>query len=101
MKHIICFPIKFKSERCDNRQKIQKLQELIQSNQAALEGVKQFWDRIANYSQIERIMKEVLHALVDYILVYPAIRNGKEHTQYIEICYLYVGKVAQKNNPTA
>ena len=92
---------KFKSERSDNCQKIQKLQERIQRSQSIIDGVKQFWDAIAHYSQIDRVTREVLHELVDYIRVYSAIRSGKEHTQRIEIHFLHIGKVVPKNNPVA
>ena len=84
---------KFKSERGDNRQQIQVLQERIQYNQTAIEMMKRFWDTIAHHSQIDKITREALSELVDYISVYPAIRNGKEYTQRIEICYSYIGKV--------
>lgn len=83
----------FKSERSDNRQKCQQLQEHIQDNQNAVDGVERFLNTLDAYSIIEEMTREVLHELVDFISVYPAIRNGKEYTQQFEIYYHYVGQL--------
>lgn len=83
----------FKSERGDNRQKCQQLQEHIQCNQNAVDGVEHFLNTLATYSTIEELTREVLHELVDFVLVYPAIRNGKEYTQDLKIHYLHVGQL--------
>ena len=59
--------------------------------------MKRFWDTVAHHLQVEKITREVLHELVDYILVYPAVRNGKEYTQKIAIHFLFVGQLEMEN----
>ena len=59
---------KFKSERGYNRQQIQVLQGRIQYNQVAIDEMKRFRDTVAHHSQIEKITREALHELVEYII---------------------------------
>lgn len=85
--------MKFKSERGDNRQKSQQLQEQIQHGQTIADGIARFTNVLTTHSQTEELTREVIHELVDYISIYPAIRNGKEYTQKIEISYIFIGKI--------
>lgn len=87
----------FKSERGDNRQKSQQLQEAIQRNLNVTHGIEQFLHTLARYHEIQMLTREVLHELVDFISIYPAIRNGKEYTQMIEINYLHIGAITEKS----
>ena len=89
---------KFKSERSTNQQRLHLLQEEIQGNQSALDEVERFSETIARHSQIGALTREVLQELVDYIVIYPAIRNGKEYTQNISIHYLHIGKIKPKSD---
>ena len=67
----------FKSERGDNRQKIQMLQERIQYNQIAIARTTRFLETISRHVQIEKITRDILHHCLSL--------NKQEHA-LLEFC---------------
>jgi len=54
-----------------------------------------FYNIVSKYTDIEELMVDILHELIDY--VYNAVGIGKSRTQDVEIYYRFVGLLPDQN----
>lgn len=81
----------FKDEKGKGQTQCQVLQEQIHCSRRALEGIHHFKKVVAGYVHLEKLTREVLHQLIDWIDVYPSEGKGDDFTQKIVIHYQFIG----------
>lgn len=81
----------FKDEKGMGQAQCQILQEQIRCSRRALEGIHYFKKAVVGYVHLEKLTREVLHQLIDWIDIYPSEGKGDDYTQKIVIHYQFIG----------
>ena len=86
----------YEAEQRDLRDKVEKLDALLNQKRDGLQNAGHFLTAISKYKDITELDVSVLHELLEKIVVHEAEGVGKARTQKIDIHWRFVGLLPDK-----
>jgi site-specific DNA recombinase len=85
---------RYEQEQIDIKGKIDTLSEKLKSNQETFQNVQDFTKQIKEYTDIQVLDKQILHQLVDKVVVGQKHKENGETVQEIVIYYKFIGRIS-------
>ena len=82
---------KYELERLELKERISQLRKAIAEAAVAQENQTSFMEAVRNYLKVDTLTAELVHELIDHIVIHETQGTGRNRTQQIEICYRFVG----------
>lgn len=82
---------KYELERLELKERIAQLRKAIAEAAVAQENQTSFMEAVHNFLKVDALTAELVHELIDHIVIHETQGTGRNRTQQIEICYRFVG----------